>query len=161
MKLNTHDRTPRPKTSKVIKILFAICFCLIYGIFLLGSFACFYYSNSIVSGMFMILLPIVLTFFVWITISDMNKAYVEIGEETVYVVDYYMRLKREKEISICDIASAEIIQGYSHKVRGYRWGMAGFSYIVFRGDTRQYLFKIIYTPETKRVFQEYMNVKCK
>ena len=46
MKLNTHDRTPRPQNSNFIKVLFLICAILIYSIFGLVSFACFYYAQS-------------------------------------------------------------------------------------------------------------------
>ena len=63
----------------------------------------------------------ILAAFVWTSLSDMNKAYVEIMEDTIHVVDYYMGIKREKKISFSDIVNAEIVMGYSHKVRGYRW----------------------------------------
>jgi len=52
MKLNTHDRTPRPQDSNFIKVLFLICAILIYSIFGLVSFACFYYAQSFIVSIF-------------------------------------------------------------------------------------------------------------
>ena len=47
MKLNTHDRTPRPQDSNFIKVLFLICAILIYSIFGLVSFVLFSFSASV------------------------------------------------------------------------------------------------------------------
>ena len=78
MKLNTHDRTPRTKNSKLINALLAVCGILMFGIFGLVSFACFYYAQSILGGIFVILIPILLTAIILIDIKDLEKAYVEI-----------------------------------------------------------------------------------
>lgn len=159
MKLNTHDRTPKTTTTKMTKILFLICGALTYSIFLLGAFACVFYGDSLIGGVSLILLPVALTIYALIPIRDMGKAYVEITEDTIHVVDYYVGIKREKEVLLSDIETAEIVLGYSHKVRGYRWGVAGISYIVFKGEKKRYLFKIICTPENKKIFQEYIKGK--
>ena len=58
MKLNTHDRTPRPKNSKLIKVLLVLCAILMFGIFGLLSFACFYYAKSFIGGISVILITI-------------------------------------------------------------------------------------------------------
>lgn len=155
MKLNTHDRTPRPKTSKLIKGLFLFCGILLYSMFGLGAFVCFYYAQSIICGITVILIPILLTAIILISISDMEKAYVEIKDHDIDVVDYYWGIKKEKHISFSDITSAEIHMGYSNKVKGCRFCIAGIRYIVFRQD-KKYLFKIIYLPETEEIFKQYI-----
>lgn len=155
MKLNTHDRTPRPQNSKLVKGLFVLCGVLMYSIFGLVSFACFYYAKSIVGGILVILAPILMTAIIFTHIKDIERAYVEIIENEIYVVDYYWGIKREKHISFSDITSAEICIGYSHKVKGYRLSFAGMRYIVFKKD-KKYLFKIIYLPETEETFKQYL-----
>ena len=156
MKLNTHNRTPKEKNGRMITILLGIGISMVYGIFLLCAFACIYYADAIVAGIFMILLPVVLLLYIWIQISDMNKAYVEISRDKIHVVDYYMGVKIEKRFSVDEITSIEIVKGYSRKMRGYRWGIAGLSYIVFKDCNKRYLFKIICTSETKEIFEGYL-----
>ena len=156
MKLNTHDRTPRPKDSKFIKVMFLILTVLIYGIFGFGSFACCYYAKSFIFGISLILIPIFLTAIILIHIKDIEKAYIEINESEIYVVDYYWGIKKEKHISFSDITSAEICSGYSHKVKGYRFSFTGMRYIVFKKD-KKYLFKTIYLPETEETFRQYLS----
>ena len=155
MKLNTHDRTPRPKYSKLVKILLLLYAILVFGIFGLVSFACFYYAQSFIGGISAILTPILLTAIILIHIKDIEKAYIKIKENEIYVVDYYWGVKKEKHISYTDITSAEICIGYSHKVKGYRLSFAGMRYIVFKKDNK-YLFKIIYLPETEEIFKQYL-----
>ena len=155
MKLNTHNRTPKPQNSNIIKVLLLLNTALIYGMFGLLSFACFYYVRSIFGGIFVILIPIALTAIILLHIKDMEKAYVEIKEDVIYVVDYYWGIKKEKHISRSDITSAEICIGYSCKVKGYRFSFGGMRYIVFRNN-KKYLFKIIYLPETDEIFKQYL-----
>ena len=155
MKLNTHVRTPRPQNSNFIKVLFLICAILMYSIFGLGAFACFYYAQSFIGGISVILIPILLTAIILIHIKDIEKAYIEIKENEIYVVDYYWGIKKEKHISFSDITSAEICIGYSHKIKGYSLTLAGMRYIVFKKDNK-YLFKIICLPETEEIFKQYL-----
>ena len=155
MKLNTHDRTPRPQNSKLIKRLFVLCDALMCGIFGLVSFACFYYAKSIVGGILVILAPILMTAIIFTHIKDIERAYVEIQGNEIYVADYYWGIKKEHRFSFSDITSAEICIGYSHKVKGYRLSFAGMRYIVFKKDNK-YLFKIIYLPETEKIFKQYL-----
>ena len=155
MKLNTHDRTPRPKNSKLIKGLFLFCWLLIFSMFCLLAFACFYYAKSIAGGLSVLLIPILMTAIILTHIKDMEKAYIEIIDDEIYVVDYYWGIKKEKHFTFSDITSAEICIGYSHKVKGYRHSDVGMKYIVFKSDDK-YLFKIIALPKTKDIFKEYM-----
>ena len=89
MKLNTYDHTPRPENSKLIKGLFVLCGVLMYSIFGLVSFACFYYANSIVGGIFIILIPVLMTALILTHNKDMERAYVELNENEIHIVDYY------------------------------------------------------------------------
>lgn len=155
MKLNTHDRTPRPKNSKLINALLAACYILMLGSFGLASFACFYYAQSVAGGITVILIPVLLTAVLGVSIKDMEKAYVEITESGFCVADYYLGIKKEKYFAYSDITSAEIHRGYSLKVKGYRFGSAVMSYIVFKKDNK-YLFKIIALPETMELFKQYI-----
>ncbi len=155
MKLNTHDRTPRPKNSKLVIFLLALCAVLSSSMFGLVAFACFYYAQSIIGGVSVILILILLTAIIIVPIKDMEKAYVEIKENEFYVVDYYCGVKKEKHISCSDITSAEIDAGYSYKVKGYRFSNAGMRYIVFKKNNK-YLFKIIALPETEELFKHYL-----
>lgn len=155
MKLNTHDHTPKPKSSLFIKALFCVILILLYGIFGLLSFACFYYARSVIGGILVILIPILLTTAIFIHIKDIEKAYIEIQENDILIVDYYWGIKKEKHISFLDITSAKIYVGYSSKIKGQRLNFTGIRYIVFFKD-QQYLFKIIYTPETAKIFSQYL-----
>lgn len=155
MKFNTHDHTPRPQNSKPIKGLLILCGILVYSMFGLLSFACFYYVQSIIGGISVILMPILLTAIIRIHIKDMEKAYVEIKDHDIDVVDYYWGIKKEKHFSFSDITSAEIHMGSSNKVKGYRFSIAGMRYIVFR-QNKKYLFKIVYLPETEEIFRQYL-----
>ena len=155
MKLSTHDHTPKPHNRTRITGLFILCGILSFGIFGLLSLACFYYARSITGGILGILIPLLLTAMILLHINDMEKAYIEISEKEIFVVDYYWGIKKEKHFTFSDITSAEIHSGYSRKVRGYRHSTAGMRYIVFsNGDT--YLFKIIALPETEEIFKEYI-----
>ena len=155
MKLNTHDRTPRPNNTKFTKGLLALCAVLMLGIFGLLSFACFYYAQSFIGGISVILIPILITAIILIHIKDTEKAYIEIKENEILVVDYYWGVKKEKHIPLSDITSAEICIGYSSIVKGYRLSFAGMRYIVFMNGNK-YLFKIIHLPETEEIFKQYL-----
>ena len=89
----------------------------------------------------------------------MNKAYVQIDGENITVVDYYWLSKKEKSFTFDEIKTAEIALGYSFRVRGYRYSMMGFSYIVFRNADNKYLFKIINCPETNEFFSKYFQIQ--
>lgn len=157
MRLNTHDRTPRPKMSKFLKIMFAIVGILMYGIFALVAFAVFYYGHSIGGGIFVLLLPLILTALGAIFLLDMSRAYVEIDGDEINVVDFYCFIKKEKHFTFSDIAKVKIISRYSPNPHGYMWRTALIQYIVLKNDRNKYLFKIIYTPETAKIFERYID----
>lgn len=129
-----------------------------YGICGLGAFACFYYAHSFFGGILVISVPSFLIAIILIQVKDIEKAYVEIKNNQIYVVDYYCGIKKEKHILLSDITYAEIHPSYSHKVKGYRANALGMRYIVFKKD-KKYLFKILYLPETEQLFKKYLLTK--
>ena len=152
MIFNTHNRTPKIQTNKTLKIMLISCWSFMAAFFLFFAIATSVMSQSILPAV-IILIPITLiAVFAIITTIDMNKAYVQIDGESIIAVDYYFFLRKEKCFTIDEIKTAEIALGYSSRVRGYRYSMMGFSYIVFRNADNKYLFKIINSPETKEYF---------
>lgn len=151
MRLNTHSLTPSPKVQKPILVLFYIGIGLLYALFLLGAFACIYYAKSVLSGILLLMILIGCS----IIMSDMRKAYIEVDESMIRVVDYYFGIKKEKLFSFADITSAEIVIGCSPRVKGYRISAGGTQYIVVRKGN-EYLFKVICTADTINIFQKYL-----
>lgn len=157
MKFNTHSQTPKPKSSKLIKVLFSISLILMYIIPLMGIYCCFYYAKSIVGGILLIVLTITLTAICVIMGLDIEKAYVEFSENDICVVDYYFLIKKEKHFKFQDIAKLEITYSGSYKLHGYRLNIVGFRYIVFRDAKSKYLFKILYTEENYEQLKKILN----
>jgi hypothetical protein len=159
MIFNTHDRTPKLKTNKTLKIMLILCWSLIGAFFLFLAIAISIMSHSILPAL-IILIPVAfIASFAIVTTIDMNKAYVQIDGNNITVVDYYFFSRKEKCFTIDEIKTAEIALGYSFRVRGYRYGIMGFSYIVFRNDNNKYLFKVISCPETNEFFSKYIQIQ--
>ena len=107
-----------------------------------------------------ILIPIAfIAFLVIVSIIDMNKAYVQIDGDHITVVDYYFFFRKERYFKIHEIKKAEFALGSSFRVRGYRYGMMGFSYIIFRDENNKYLFKVVGCPETNEFFSKYFEIQ--
>ena len=154
MIFNTHDRTPKLKTNKTLKILLILCWSLIGAFFLFLAIATSIMSHSILPAL-IILIPVsFIASFAIVTTIDMNKAYVQIDGDNITVVDYYFFSKKEKCFRIDVIKTAEIAIGSSFRVRGYRYSMMGYTYIIFRDTNNKYLFKVINCPETNEFFSK-------
>ena len=153
LKFNTHEKTPRPKDSKLTKTLLSLVYILPGIIFLLASFCCFYYAHSIVGGICILLLYIVLYGLFTVLVSDLYKAHVEIIGNKIHIVDYYFGFKKEKFFTFDDIAFGTFDSG----VRGVRDRRC--CYLVFKDHKRKYLFKIICLPETAAIFEKYIDNK--
>ena len=141
MRLNTHSQTMPSKLPKFLVAMFCVGVGLMYFVFLLGAFACFYYTKSVLGGILMIFIPIALTTWYYITSKDIANAHIEIDGNSIHVVDYYLGMKKEQILAFSDITSAEIVPGYSHRLKGYRVSAMGTRYIVLKKDNK-YLFKI-------------------
>ena len=87
--------------------------------------------------------------------KDIEESYVEILGDNIHIVDYPLGIKKEKEITISDITSAEICHAYSSKTKGCRFSTAADHFIVFYNG-KKYLFKIICLPETKEIFSQFI-----
>ena len=159
MFFNTHDRTPKIKTNKTLKIMLISCCSFIGAVFLFFAIATSIMSRSILPALIILIPTILILTFVIVTTIDMNKAYVQIEGNNITVVDYYFFSKKERCFKIDEIKTAEIEIGYSFRVRGYRYSMSGFSYIVFRNDNNKYLFKVINCPETNDFFSKYIQIQ--
>lgn len=152
MKFNTHNRTPKPKTPKYIKVLLAVAFGLIYATFIFAAIVTSFYISSIMPAVMLLTLVLVLTLLIVIPQKDIDKAYVEINDDKITVVDYWFGIKKEKVFLTKDIVYAEEVMG------GYCCGgISGCTYIVFRDNRDKYLFKIFCAPETKQFFEKYLN----
>ena len=159
MIFNTHDRTPKIKTNKTLKIMLISCWSFIGAVFLFFAIATSIMSHSILPAAITLIPVTFIAAFVIVTTIDMNKAYIQIDGENITVVDYYFFSRKEKCFTIDEIKTAEIEHGYSFRVRGYRYSMMGFSYIVFRNDNNKYLFKVINCPETNDFFSKYIQIQ--
>lgn len=159
MRFNTHYRTTNLKAKKSVKIILTVALGLliVYVIFLSVVYSV--YVSSAEPAVIILAPFLILTVLFLVTQRDMEKAYVEINNDKIRVVDYYLGIKKEKSFSIQDTAHAEIIIGYSMRVHGYRYSMSGCSYIVFRDNGGKYLFKVICVPETKQFFDKYLKLK--
>ena len=159
MIFNTHDRTPKIKTNKTLKIMLISCWSFMGAVFLFFAIATSIMSHSILPAAITLSPVTFIAALVIVTTIDMNKAYIQIDDENITVVDYYWLSKKEKSFTFDEIKTAEIALGYSFPVRGYRYSMMGFSYIVFRNADNKYLFKIINCPETNEFFSKYFQIQ--
>ena len=159
MIFNTHDRTPKIKTNKTLKTMLILCWSLMGALFLFAAIATSIMSRSILPALIILIPTILIVTFVIVTTIDMNKAYVQIEGNNITVVDYYFFSKKERCFKIDEIKTTDIVLGYSFRVRGYRYSMMGFSYIVFRNADNKYLFKIINCPETNEFFSMHLEIQ--
>ena len=159
MIFNTHDRTPKIKTNKTLKIMLISCWSFVGAVFLFFAIVTSIISHSILPAAITLIPVTFIAAFVIVTTIDMNKAYIQIDGENITVVDYYFFSRKEKCFTIDEIKTAEIALGYSFRVRGYRYSIMGFSYIVFRNDNNKYLFKVISCPETNEFFSKYIQIQ--
>ena len=135
------------------------CWSFMGAVFLFFAIATSILSRSILPALIILIPTILIVTFVIVTIIDMNKAYVRIEGNNITVVDYYFFSKKERSFNFDEIKTAEIALGYSFRVRGYRYGMMGFSYIVFRNANNKYLFKVINCPETNEFFSKHFTIQ--
>ena len=140
MKFYTHDGLTHKKIPKKYNMLLCVPWILMYGFFLFMSIVCSFYVHNVAPAL-VILIP-----------NSLLLAWLD----TITVVDYRFGMRKVKIFNSKDIVKAEIIRGYSNKVRGYRYSHMGFTYIVFRGVSNKYLFKVVNLPETRPYFESYL-----
>lgn len=136
--------------------MLALGAALLFCPFVFGAFALITYAHNLTAGILILLPPVVFAVLLYVIIKDIENAYVDISGDSIRVVDCFFGRKRERLFSFSDITSAQIVLGSSPRVKGYRTSLSGAEYIIFKHED-QYLFKIICLPETKEVFQRYLN----
>lgn len=156
MRFNTHNRTPKIETKKSVKIMLTIGFGFMISILIFLAIVFSFYINSFMPAVLILTPVLVLSMLITIPQKDMERAFIEIIDDTVIAEDYYLGIRIKKTFLLRDIAEAEVLVGYSIRVRGYRYSNAGCSYIVFRDKSGKYMFKVICVPETKDFFEYYL-----
>ena len=158
MKLYTHSEIPRKKTPKIVKFLLFICTIFASAMFI-GLSLILIINKNIFEGILILSIFSVLITVCIFCFTDMVKAYVELLDDKIIVVDYYFGIKKIKCFSKDQIFSYKIVQSYSMEIRGYRlYTLLGqyIPYIVFKDKNDKYLFKIICLEQTKEAFKELM-----
>ena len=136
-----------------------LCWSLVGALFLFFAIATSIISHSILPALIILIPATLIVTFIIVSSIDMNKAYVQIEGDNITVVDFYFFSKKERSFKFDEIKAAEIALGYSFRIRGYRYSMMGFSYIVFRNDNNKYLFKVINCPETNEYFSKHLEIQ--
>ena len=162
MTFKTHELPQEYKTTKSGKILLTISGVLLAFLPILAFIGLVVETHKFIVPFCLSFLPFLLVGGVWAMIlHDMKRAFVEITDDKIIAIDYYLGMKHEKVFSKEDIVFAEITTGYSTKVRGYRFSGNGFSnlkYIVFRGKNKKYLLKLICSNETKSYVEKHFEI---
>ena len=162
MIFKTHELPQEYKATKSGKIMLTICGVLLAFLLLLIFIVIVVETHKFIGPFCLTILPFLLVGVVWTMILyDMKRAFVEITDKKIIVVDYYLGIKREKVFYREEIVLAEIITGYSIRVRGYRFSGNGFpnlKYIVFRGKKKKYLFKLICSDDAKSYVEKHFEV---
>ena len=162
MIFKTHELPQEYKPTKSGKIMLIICGVLLAFIPILAFVALVVETHKFIAPFCLSFLPFLLLGGIWTMILyDMKRAFVEITDDKIIAVDYYFGLKHEKVFYREDIVFAEIITGYSIRVRGYRFSGNGFpnlKYIVFRGKKKKYLFKLICSDDAKSYVEKHFEV---
>ena len=153
MRFYTHEETPPRPASAQAKALLIIGLLLTYGIS--GYFTIFMWQehDHILFRLFPAIAAAAFTFIVVFICYDLSKAYVEIRDQTVTVVDYYCFIKRQRHFAVQEIATVEEVFDI--------WGLHGYHlrsyhYLYFLDDRGKYLFKIIDLASTREQILQYL-----
>ena len=153
MTFKIHELPQEYRATKGGKIMLIVCGVMLAFIPVLAFVALVVETHKFIAPFCLTLLPFLLLGGIYgMILYDMKRAFVEITDEKIIAVDYYLCLKHEKVFFREDVVFAEITTGYSMRIRGYRFSGTGFSnlkYIVFRGKNKKYLLKLICSNEIK------------
>lgn len=150
MKIYIHSQTPKPKMSKTTKIMFIITSSLFLSMFLLAAFVCFFIANSIIGGIILILIPIFLFALVYFSITDLEKAYIEICEDHIVAVGFFAGISKIKRFQKDDIHSYKFPKSLD-RIPGAK--LKFVRYIVFYDKNGKYLFKIYHDKSNEALLQ--------
>lgn len=157
MFFHTHERTPKPKTTKARKMMLFSCWGFMGAVFAFVAIAISVMSQSILPALILLLLWGAIATFAIISTVDMSKAYVQIDGDDITVVDYVFLFKRERLVKYHEIKTVKLLQGRSLGVRGSRYGF--IFYIVFQDENNKYLFKVFHCPETEAFFRKNFKIQ--
>jgi len=132
----------RPK-RRIDKVIFVGSLVIVYSV----ATACLiaaWVADPVVGALCSVTVIPCLAFFTLYTVNG-SRGYVEAREDTVRVVDHRFFKRREKIVSLRDVAYAT--------VRYSRYG----NYILFKDQTKKTLFYVYLTPQTKEFFAEYLD----
>lgn len=147
MRIKIHDTTPASKTSKYLVWLFVVSFILFYSFFALLSFCVIYYTNRILNGIFIALIPFAFPLWFCWDQRNLSNSFVEIYDDYVIVTEYPWGRKSVKKILFSEIDHAKLLIPNSIKLRGPRIYNIGIPYIVFYNKQEKQLFKLLAYPE--------------
>lgn len=144
------------KQNKLVNIFFAVglvAFYLIFVILAVSMFIEFEEVPYIFMGIVVLILPLVIAFLVWRYLSGLFESYVELKDDVIIIVDYYIFSMKKKKISIRDIEQAKVIRSFpigffKSPIPGRTipaFAVFDFAYIVFYGKNDEYLFKVLET----------------
>lgn len=157
MRFYTHDETPKPKSSTFSKVFLVVLYALMIFVPTLLAVYLFCCAKSVAGGTIIMIVTLCLFELVIVRNSNLEKSYVEINNDEILVVDYSYHRKKKKCFNAKEIAEMQVLFGHSFKVRGDKITRGGTQYIVFRNHKKKYLFKVFYTEENYKFFQEYIN----
>ena len=158
MVFKTHELPVQYRATGLGRIGLEICGMLVTIYLIAATIILTIELHSIVKS-FLCQLPILLILIVWgIRHNDMKKAFVEITDDKITVVDYYCFIKCQKTFYLSDIDSAKVTY-YSRGYKRMRGRLNTFHYIVFRGIKNKYLFKVIYSEEIKAYFEKLFTIE--
>lgn len=89
MRFNMHNRTPKNKTPKSVKLMLIGEWGFLFAIFAFLAIVCSFYASCVAPAVLIITPVFILTALFWVTQKDMEKAYIEINDDTISAVDYY------------------------------------------------------------------------
>ncbi len=162
MTFKTHELPQEYKATKSGKIMLTICGVLLAFLPILAFIAIVVETHKFIIPFCLTIVPFLFLGSVFgMILYDMKRPFVEVNDDKIVAVDYYFGCKCEKVFFMKDVVSVEITTGYSMRVRGYRFSGRGFpnlKYIVFRGEKKKYLLKLICSDETKSYVEKYFEI---
>lgn len=153
MRINLHDKTPRPAMKNYMKVLLIYLLLSFYGMFVFLACCIFIETDEIAVGVAVLVLPPVVVAPFALSMVGMGNSYAEFDGENVLVVECYFWGEKRKSFSRSEISSRESSSA-SFNCPGRRIiipiklrTFIEYRYIVFRNADGKYLFKILETPE--------------
>ena len=154
MRLNTHRETPPRKTPRIVIALLILLVVMLVSM-IVTVFILLILDNEIILGVVILSIFALLFTLAAFRLCDVEKAYVEILEDRIIVVDFYFSIEKTRSYTKEQIDNYYISYGYGDlRFIGYRYAWS--EYIVFNDKNNKYLFKIFCNDVTKEAFKELM-----